>query len=262
MGVFTRTDSHINGRFIYANSNGQYLFYLPGGWRISSDYTSTSSDVRDFSGSTEYCPEANLDSQFMEWSGTAFTGGVSVVCRVSVVTEGCDSFVLSGANAKLEFLMDTYQRTDTRTPDGRWVYKHQSSDFYYFFGAVTTFRREWIVGADYKFSNGWIMLGRFNPGMDLLHPVPDNSKYVLIYEQFIGGRWVSERNIRAECSPPSSPTISVRGGPSGIRVRANPVPRVVWIIGGAVLALLLVVGLVARLIRVNPVQRVNPLTPR
>jgi len=112
----------MNGRFIYANSNGQYLFYLLfGGWSISSDYNSMA--VHETINSAEYCPEAiGSDSTFKEWSGTAWTGRVSVVCRVPVVTQGCDSFALSGANAEHESLMDTYQQTDTRTPDGRWVY--------------------------------------------------------------------------------------------------------------------------------------------
>ena len=48
MGVFTRTGTVVNGRWVYKNSEDKYLYFPSGfGWRISSDYTSSSSGVKD-----------------------------------------------------------------------------------------------------------------------------------------------------------------------------------------------------------------------
>ena len=69
------------------------------------------------------CPN-DVGSNFHEWDGSERSGSVAVVCRASVPT-GCDAFTLSGEEATHAAQMGQYTRTDTRTPDGRWVYKKE-----------------------------------------------------------------------------------------------------------------------------------------
>uniref|UniRef100_A0A6V2Y8C5 Uncharacterized protein n=2 Tax=Emiliania huxleyi TaxID=2903 RepID=A0A6V2Y8C5_EMIHU len=70
MGVFARTEAVVNGRWVYQNSEYQYLYFPSGfGWRISSDYTSSSSGVKDPSSSNALCPN-DVGSNFQEWDGS------------------------------------------------------------------------------------------------------------------------------------------------------------------------------------------------
>ena len=127
MGVFTRTGTVMNGRWVYKNSEDQYLYFPSGyGWRISSDYTSPSRGVYDASYSNALCP-TDVGSNFQEWDGSEWGGSVAVVCHIGGPT-GCDDFALSGEESTHATYMGKYTRTNTRTPDGRWVYKHDEED--------------------------------------------------------------------------------------------------------------------------------------
>ena len=77
MGVFTRTGTVVNGRWVYKNSEDQYLYFPSGyGWRISSDYTTSSSGVKDPSSSNALCPN-DVGSNFQE-STTARSGAAAL----------------------------------------------------------------------------------------------------------------------------------------------------------------------------------------
>jgi len=80
MGVFTRTGTVVNGRWVYKNSEDQYL-YFPSGymWMISDDYTSASAGVVDYSYSNALCPN-DVGSNFQRWDGSEWGGSVAVVC--------------------------------------------------------------------------------------------------------------------------------------------------------------------------------------
>ena len=125
MGVFTRQSNSINGRWVYMNADGKFLYYPSGyGWRISSDYASTASNVRDLIYSNALCPE-DVGSDFKAWDGENWGGSVAVVCRVPA-PPGCDSFALTGAESTNPAQMGSYEQY-TRTPDGRWVYKNYNN---------------------------------------------------------------------------------------------------------------------------------------
>ena len=182
MGVFTRTGTVMNGRWVYKNSEDQYLYFSYSVWSIGSDFDTHG--VKSASTSA-LCPE-DVDSDFEEYEGSSEWGGsVAVVCRVPAPT-GCDEFALSGEGSTHSSQMGKYTRTNTRTADGRWVYKHDNDNYLFYWPQY----KDWRLGRDYKYPLAFLQTGNAAS----LHPTEATAWY-----KWSGGQWV-DANIQAECS--------------------------------------------------------------
>ena len=107
MGVFDRTDRQTpDGRWVYKNANGEYLYFWYNDWLIGSDYTSDAAAIKSTSGDSARCP-TSASSWKVRTGSTwdSFDDGIDVAWRCP-----CETVLVTGAEQYQPASMGVFDR--------------------------------------------------------------------------------------------------------------------------------------------------------
>jgi len=216
MGVYTRQAFLTNGRWVYKRvapiGTDNYLFYSSSGsWLIGPDYTTNLAGIKSAFTNAD-CPEdAGADGPWKlydgsNWVESSTAGGVNVICRISAVA-CCEMGIAHSDQDSIDgntwkTLLGTYQSTDQRTPDGRWIFVlsgTQTATYLYFYAPI----QKWVIGSDVTKDRGWLM----SKGTDSICPSEVTAWWV-----WTGSVWLQ-------------PTPSIQNSCCGVQVRAMWIPH-------------------------------------
>ena len=206
MGLFSKMNEQTaDGRFVYENSNGKFMFFSYGHWLIGSDYQAKAAGVAAFGTSNDMC--GSLASDWRPWTGTEWSTSydITVACTTPspsppppvpaallAQAQACCTSILAYSAEVTQFQgMRTFLRTASQTPSGRFVYDNG--------GTLLLFHDQggwqgWVVvhndtGATTAYSETTVMC-----------PEVAGTWYY-----WSGSSWVLANGVTVGCTPPPPP---------------------------------------------------------
>ena len=153
MGIFDKTTEMGNdnaGRPVYANANGEYLFYWASTseWYIGSDYTSSRVGVKSIGGSGSACPTASMSWQV--WTNAGWSSAYTLLVR-----EACPNKIeVKGAETIQASRMGIFGKTSYMSNDNarRPIYTNANDEYLFYWVSA----KDWFIGPDYTSSTAGI----------------------------------------------------------------------------------------------------------
>jgi len=204
MGIFSKMNVQTtDGRFVYQNSDGKYIFFSGMFWLIGSDYNAQIANVAAFGTRNDVCASLALD--WRPWTGSEWSTSYDIIvaCTMpspsppppipsTVLTEAqacCPSILVYGAEAIQPVSMGTFSRSASQTPGGRFVYE----------SAATL-----LLFLDQENWQGWEIVDNITgTATAYSNDVPMCPNEAMSWQIWDGSSWTGSPSVSVQCNSPS-----------------------------------------------------------
>ena len=228
MGTFSRLNVQtVDGRFVYQNMNGKFLYFIHGFWMIGDDYQVNMGGVAEFDAQNLACP--SLGSDWRPYDGTEWSTSypITVACTTAspspppplpahIIAEAdacCTSIIVyqhpctasRPCSSVMPPWMGAYSRSSRRTSDGRFVYGSSSNG-----GFI-------LMLLEYDQLQVWEIVDNVTQAtMAFTADIPMCPQETSTWQTWSGSDWTSATPVAIQCSspPPLAPPFLARSSSS------------------------------------------------